>query len=131
MGDAHGGMRQTVVKAGETATEPFEWGDITWLDNAEITGSETLTLGRVTINPGQSNPEHYHPNCDEVLYVLEGDIEHSIDGTWYPLSAGDMIHIPQGLKHQARNIGQVTATVMVTYNTGRRETIGNFGPGER
>jgi len=129
--EAHGGLRQYVVRAGETATEPFDWGEITWLDNAEITGSETLTVGRVTIRPGHANPEHFHPNCDEVLCVLAGSLEHSLDGAWYTLDAGDVIHIPCGARHQGRNLGHVDAEVLVTYNTGRRETIGNFGSGER
>lgn len=131
MSEAHGGLRQVVVRAGETATEPFDWGEITWLDNAEITGSETLTVGRVTIRAGQANPEHYHPNCDEVLFVISGNLEHSLDGAWHHLAPGDIIHIPCGAKHQGKNTGSVDAEVLVTYNTGRRETIGSFGAGER
>lgn len=131
MSEADSGLRQHVVRAGETAAEPFDWGEITWLDNAEITGSETLTVGRVTIKAGHANPEHYHPNCDEVLYVISGALEHSLDGAWFHLEPGDMIHIPLGARHQGKNNGQVDVEVLVTYNTGRRETIGNFGAGER
>lgn len=112
-----------VVQPEDTSTEVFPWGSITWMDSAAITGSETLTVGVVCIEPGQSNPEHLHPNCDETLYLVEGELDHSIEDSHYPLVAGSLIHVPIGLRHQARNSGAVTARMVVSYNTGRREIV--------
>lgn len=119
-------LRRYVVRSAEVETKKFEWGEITWLDNAELTGSETLTVGIVVINPGMSNPEHHHPNCDETLLLLEGELVHSVGEESYTLRPGDLIHIPVGVRHKAKSTGQVPAKMVVTYNTGRREVVGEF-----
>ncbi len=130
MSDQPGGLRRNLVRRGETPTEEFAWGRITWLDNAAITGSQTLTVGHVEIEPGQANPTHAHPNCEEVLYLLEGELDHLLGDEVLPMRAGDLIHVPVGVPHQGRNTGTVTARMVVSYNTGRRETTG-FDPSER
>lgn len=115
-----------VIHAGETPTEQFPWGSITWLDSQEITGTEVLTFGVVTIEPGHGNPEHHHPNCDEILYLLAGSLQHTLAEEVFTLNTGDLIHIPQGVWHRAWNEGTETAKVVVTYNTGRRQVVGEF-----
>lgn len=84
-------MQATLITSEEARrgqiTEP--WGTLRWVadhSRAEVAG---LTLGRVTLNPGYCNPRHSHPNCDEVLHVLSGTMEHSVRGEVFVLRAGD------------------------------------------
>lgn len=35
-----------------------------------------MTAGKCVLKPGAENPLHKHPNCSEVLVVLQGIIEH-------------------------------------------------------
>src|SRR6476661_3045 len=60
--------------------EAFEWGSLKWLCNGKICPGAAQTIGICHIRPGQRNPVHYHPNCEEVLYMLSGEGEHSFDG---------------------------------------------------
>ena len=113
-------LTRYVVRTGDVEAKTFDWGHIIWLDNAELTGSETLTVGIVVIEPGKSNPEHYHPNCDETLLLLEGELVHTVGDESYTLAAGDLIHIPAGVRHRATNTGNAPAKMVVSYNTGRR-----------
>jgi quercetin dioxygenase-like cupin family protein len=124
--DVHGKMLAHVISADEVETERFDWGQITWLDCAALTGSETLTVGMVYIYPGATNPPHTHPNCDESLVLLQGELRHTIGDEVFDLKAGDLIHIPQGKRHQAESVGWEPARMMVCYNTGRREVVGEF-----
>lgn len=119
-------LTRYVVRSGDVETKRYEWGEITWLDNAELTGSETMTVGIVIIEPGMSNPEHHHPNCDETLLLLEGELVHTLGEKSFTLYPGDLIHIPVGVRHRARNTGRVPAKMVVSYNTGRREVVGEF-----
>lgn len=119
-------LHRHVVRRREADGLHFPWGSITWLDNAELTGSETLTFGVVRINAGQSNPEHLHPNCDEVLYVVSGQLYHTIGVSVHHLRSGDLIHIPAGARHRCWNPGDEPCEVVVAYNTGRREVVGEF-----
>lgn len=102
-----------------------EWGTLQWIVNGTTKTSDTMTLGRVTIRPGMSNPNHVHPNCSEILYVASGIIEHTFDGgTYVEMKAGDAISIPKGIWHHAHNIGNDDAVVIVTFDSALRETIG-------
>src|SRR5437763_13164918 len=56
--------------------EETSWGRLVWMIAGRLGNSATMTVGKSYIYPGSANPRHYHPNCDEVLHVLAGDIEH-------------------------------------------------------
>ena len=114
---------ESLVRAQDGPLEEFPWGHIRWSMNAELAGSEHLTVGRVEINPRSSNPRHYHPNCDEVVYVVSGRIAHLVDEDWYEMEAGDSIHVPQGVWHQGRNDADEPAILVISYNTGRRQIV--------
>ncbi len=97
------------------------WGSLSWTANKELGNLNGLTLGRVTLNPGASNQRHSHPNCDEVLYVLQGTLEHSLGAELIMLRTGDTLVIPAGVPHQARNVGNEIADTIVAYSSGERE----------
>jgi quercetin dioxygenase-like cupin family protein len=104
---------------------PQSWGELHWLVSAPLGNSET-TFGRVTIFAGQSNPRHRHPNCDEILHVLSGRIEHSLEDETFTMEAGDTISIPQGLWHNARAIGEEDALMVISFSSAHRETEGEI-----
>ena len=54
---------------------------------------------------GKENPPHYHPNCEELIYVLSGQCDHQLGDAVHPLKAGDLLRIPTGVVHCARNTG--------------------------
>ena len=82
-----------------------------------------MTFGYVEIKAGQKNARHLHPNCDEVLYLIEGDLEHRLGDESVPLRPGMAIHIPTGVAHDAVNRGATTARMVVAYSTGDRQTV--------
>lgn len=104
--------------------EEQEWGRLVWMVDGATGTSDTMTIGRCYINPGQNNPRHLHPNCDEVLYVLRGTLEHTIDDDAFPMQAGDIVSIPTGHWHNARNVGDEVAELVICFNTPDRQTIG-------
>jgi quercetin dioxygenase-like cupin family protein len=115
-------MDDLVIKADVTEANAIreEWGTLFWLASEEIGNVQGLTLGRTYLPPGKSNPRHSHPNCDEVLYVLQGTLRNVIGGETVVLEAGDTITVARGTPHQATNIGQKMCDVIVAYNCGRR-----------
>jgi quercetin dioxygenase-like cupin family protein len=87
-----------------------------------VPGAE-ITVGLVEIDAGMSNPVHYHPNCEEVLHLLEGSLDHRIGDDVVSITGGDTIHVPQGIVHGATNTGTTTARMLVAYPTGQREMV--------
>jgi phosphonatase-like hydrolase len=108
---------------GDLPDESFEWGTLWWLCNARISPGAIQTVGICQIMPGGRNPVHYHPNCDEVLYMLSGEGQHSYDGQLIPLRAGSTLRIPAGVKHNLANTGTQTITCLISFSSGNRETV--------
>ena len=62
----------TLTNANEGDALQFPWGAIKWLCNDQIDPDAEMTFGIVYLNAGEGNPLHYHPNCEELIYVLSG-----------------------------------------------------------
>ena len=113
-----------LARVADHETEDTPWGRLVWMVSGKQGNSETMTVGRCYIAPGQENPRHYHPNCDEILHVLEGTIEHTFDDETVPMSAGDTISIPSGVLHNARNVGDSEAVFVITFSSADRQAVG-------
>ena len=78
-----------------------------------VAGREVLQA-RVDFEPGAYFPRHRHPG-EEVIYVLAGTIEYEIDGKLVTVKAGDVLFVPDGVVHAARNVGTDRAAELATY----------------
>ena len=123
MSDDQPDRPRSLVRLEDTRLEEFSWGRIRWAANAEIGASEHLTVGRVDIDPHRENPRHHHPNCDEIVYVLSGRITHFVGDESFEMKADDATVIPRDVLHQAVNHDDETSQLLVTYDTGRRQTV--------
>jgi len=97
-----------------------DFGQLCWHVNATLVPGTNMTLGEVTIDAGFANPLHRHDNCEELLYLIEGELEHRIGDEWFPMGPGDVIRVPVGVPHQGRNAGSTPARMVVAYNSGDR-----------
>jgi quercetin dioxygenase-like cupin family protein len=112
-----------VVRIGQAGSVDFEWGRLTWFADQDH-GATEQTLGLCELDPGQANPRHLHPNCEEVLHVLEGPIQHYTSETgWVDMNVGDTIVIPRDMPHQARNQGERPARMIISFSSPTRQTI--------
>lgn len=117
---AHGG---SLLPLDESRAEVFEWGSIQWLVNERLVPAARITTGYVQILAGRNNPLHYHPNAEEVLHLIEGELDHRVGDDHFRLTAGSTLHVPQGVIHNAHNVGAVTARMLVSYPTGERQMV--------
>jgi len=79
-----------------------------------VPGREAVQV-RVDIDPGVAFGRHTHPG-EEIIYVLDGSLEYDIEGKPpMTLKAGDVLFIPAGTIHAAKNVGTVTASELATY----------------
>ena len=69
----------------------------------------------VELGPGVLAPRHRHPG-EEVIYVLDGALEYEVEGKPpVTLKAGDVLFIPAGVVHSARNVGTGRGAELATY----------------
>ena len=70
---------------------------------------------RVELAPGVASPKHTHPG-EEIIYLLEGTMEYDVEGKPpVTLKVGDVLFIPAGTVHAAKNVGNVNAAELATY----------------
>ena len=82
-----------------------------------LSGDDTKESVMVSaeLAPGSTTGRHTHPG-DEYTYVLQGTLELSAEGReTRRVSAGEVVHNPGGLVHEARNVGDSPARVAVTF----------------
>jgi quercetin dioxygenase-like cupin family protein len=117
-------MHAPVTPAESYEVEETSWGRLVWMVAGRLGNSTTMTVGKCYISPGSANSRHYHPNCDEVLHVLSGDIEHSLNGHTFRVSPGETVSIPMGSMHNARNLGKEEAVLLIAFSSADRQTVG-------
>jgi quercetin dioxygenase-like cupin family protein len=79
-----------------------------------MTGREVVQT-IVSLAPGAVAPRHSHPG-EEIIYVLKGTWVYQLDGQPpKTLKAGDVLFVPHGVVHAARNIGTETGSELATY----------------
>lgn len=77
------------------------------------TGREAIQM-RIALAPGVTFPDHSHPG-EEIIYVLEGSFEYRVAGRSVTVGAGEVLFIPAGTVHSARNVGSGNAVELATY----------------
>lgn len=78
-----------------------------------IAGREAFQA-RVEFAPGASFPRHTHPG-EEIIYVLTGTLQYEVAGKPVTLKGGDVLFVPAGTVHAARNVGTTPAAELATY----------------
>ena len=69
-----------------------------------IPGREVIQVV-VELAPGVTAPAHTHPG-EEIIYVIEGLWEYQVEGRPpVALKAGEVLFIPAGAVHSAKNVG--------------------------
>ena len=79
------------------------------------TDPETGVFFQIVKYPkGVINPSHTHP-CAHAIYVLEGTWHYEIAGKPVTAKAGDVLFVPAGTIHSAKNVGSGNAAELATY----------------
>jgi quercetin dioxygenase-like cupin family protein len=77
-------------------------------------GREVIQV-RVDFDPGFAAPRHTHPG-EEIIYVIEGTLEYQIEGqSTRTVKAGDVLFVPAGKIHTAKNVGSSNGAELATY----------------
>src|SRR5512146_896196 len=77
-------------------------------------GREVVQV-RVDFDPGYVSPKHTHPG-EEIIYVLEGTLVYELEGKPpRTVKAGDVLFVPAGTIHAAKNVGSGNGAELATY----------------
>lgn len=91
-----------------TYIEELPRGIHRWFSRFDVTGCENLIMAQVDVEPGGGHPFHYHPDMDEVIYILSGQAEQWIEKKKKILGPGEAIYVPKKVVHSTYNCGEET-----------------------
>jgi quercetin dioxygenase-like cupin family protein len=92
-------MNTLIREAGEGEKLWFYGGGVhTWKVTAAETAGSVAVLEDV-LEQGKTTPLHTHPDSDEVVYVLEGELLIHADGNPRVVGPGSVIVNPRGVPH--------------------------------
>ena len=63
-------------------------------------GGEQVLLCRVRYEPGKQVPWHAHEDAEQVMVVLEGEVEMTIEDETQTLRSGDVVVVNRGRQHK-------------------------------
>lgn len=112
-----------ITDAQKLPVEKFPWGTLQWLCNAKFAPGTLQTVGIAEILPGHRNGLHYHPNCEEILYLISGQGTQSYDGRTVELKPGMTIFIPAGVRNNLINTGTEPIRRPISFSSGDRQTV--------
>ena len=71
-------------------------------------GGEQVLLCRVRYEPGKRVPWHAHDDTEQVMFILDGEVEMTIEDETKMLGAGDVVVVNRGRHHKLYSEGGVT-----------------------
>jgi len=63
-------------------------------------GGDQVLLCRVRYEPGKQVPWHAHEDTEQVMIILDGEVEMTIEDETKTLVAGDVVVVNRGLHHK-------------------------------
>ena len=105
-------MSKFILKS-EIKSEELDCGKLAWLSHPPITKNKQLTVIDVSILSGKGHDFHCHPNQEEVIFVISGQIEQWFEKEKKILNPGDSIYIDPNIIHASFNTGDEEAKLLV------------------
>ena len=112
-------VRRDVGAAAETT--PF--GSVHWAVRADDPPGAEMTAALAIFEAGNGNAEHVHPNCEEIVYVLEGEVDHTLGDQRTTLRAGDLIVVPRNVPHQLINASAAPVRTFIVFSSPDRQFV--------
>jgi quercetin dioxygenase-like cupin family protein len=99
------------------AAEETGFGSVQWVVREGDPPGAEQTIGLAVFDAGKSNAEHTHPNCEEVVYVLDGAVRHTLGDEETVLHAGDLIVVPRNVPHRLINDGNAPVRTYIVFSS--------------
>src|SRR4051812_5803996 len=99
-------IRRSIMSSAMPVITPQNVGEDVWFGGGLVTFKITseqsgggLCMIEHAASRGKRTPLHLHPDHDETVYVLEGELLLHIDGVEHTAGPGAVVWVPRGTPH--------------------------------
>jgi len=111
------GLKKVIIREKDVKPTRLSGRDVFNLVTSKNTGSKYLSVGVDIIFPkGKTNPPHYHPKSEEVVYVIQGKLKAYYNDRIIVMSPGDAIFIKPRAVHFFENTGKEEAKIIFSFS---------------
>ncbi len=123
--DSDAGADEDVMVIETAKLEPveYEWGAIKWICDLNVTPRSLQSFGYAYVSPGKTNPEHCHQACEEIIYMLAGELDVLARGERTRVRPGETALIPRGVHHSVVNEGWEPVLYIASFSAVTRDTV--------
>ena len=107
------------VTAAETDKDQLPGQLNNWYFKDGTGGTDQIALVRACLQPGAGHAFHNHPEMDEIIYVLRGQLEQWLEKESRILKAGDTLYIPRGVVHASYNVSGAECEFLAILSPGK------------
>ncbi|HJN87744.1 MAG TPA: cupin domain-containing protein [Dehalococcoidia bacterium] len=83
-------------------------------------GAESLSVADLTVDSGSTIPNHTHPT-EEAMYILDGELVAILGDNEVPVSPGQTVLAPPGVRHGFVNRSGGSARLIAIFPTANME----------
>ena len=105
------------------AADATDFGSVHWAVREGHPPGAEQTIGLAVFDAGKSNVEHTHPNCEEVVYVMDGEVEHMLGDQKTILRSGDLIVVPRDVPHRLMNTSGAACKTLIVFSSPDRQFV--------
>jgi quercetin dioxygenase-like cupin family protein len=92
-------MSGKFLTADEVTRVDLDWGQMGWCSRPSDTGLKNLVVIEVNFTEGGGHAFHKHPQQEEVIYCIEGEVEQWLGEEKQMLKPGDSVILPADMVH--------------------------------
>lgn len=100
------------ITEAEALKEDYKGRTNYWLCRPEVCKARDLQLCRAVLPAGEGHNFHTHPELEEIIYVLEGQVEQWVEKEKCLLGPGEVAYIPKGVVHATFNPTKADAVIL-------------------
>jgi quercetin dioxygenase-like cupin family protein len=98
-------------------------GAVKWVTNDAVFPGSQQSFGVVYIEPGKTNPTHWHTTAQEIVHMLQGECAVKTSEGTIMLRPGLTLCIPVGVDHELTNTGWEPAVYVCSFSASGRGTV--------
>ena len=115
--------RVRIIETADLRAVEYDWGAIKWMCDKQVTPNSLQSFGYAYVLPGKTNPEHRHMTCEEIIYMLAGELKVYAHGECITLKPGQTALIPPGVRHTVVNDSWEPVLYIASFSAAFRDTI--------